>query len=229
MPVAPGAVVDCGLGPVVSGVPMQSSEPELLRRARDGDHAALSEVLRSLQGRVYRVCLRMVSHRDDAAELTQDVLLKVCQGIREFKGDAELTTWATRIAMNHSISHLRKRRLRQTTSLDGWTPNGEVDADDQATALRARLADGREPGPADRVEQGEEVRRLQRAIAELDEEFRAVLVLRDIEELDYAQIARVLELPVGTVKSRLFRARLALRERMAEVKEGRPATPARPQ
>lgn len=80
--------------------------------------------------------------------------------------------------------------------------------------MRLRLADSREPGPGERVEREEMLDRLRQAIRELDEEFRAVLVLRDVEEMDYALVAETLGLPLGTVKSRLFRARLALREKM---------------
>lgn len=194
-------------------------EQDLLSRARKGDQGALAELLRAHQGRVFNVCLRMVHNRDDAAELTQDVLLKIVQHLPEYRGQAELSTWMTRIAMNQSISHLRKRKLRQTASLDGSSGggasrNGRASTGEGVPALRLRLADDREPGPEARVERDEMLDRLRQAVAELDEEFRAVLVLRDIEEMDYAQVAEALGLPMGTVKSRLFRARLALREKM---------------
>ena len=189
-------------------------EQVLLDRARAGDGAALGELLQAYQRRVYNVCLRMVGNRDDAAELAQDTLLKVVQHIGDFRGQSGLGTWVTRIAMNGSISHLRKRKLRRTASLEApSSANGRGEADEGAT-LRRRLADEREPGPARRVQESEGHDRLQRAILALDEEHRAVLVLRDIDELDYAQIAEALELPLGTVKSRLFRARLALREQV---------------
>lgn len=213
------------------------AQQDLLERVRRGDRAAMGALLQEHQGRLYNVLLRMVSNRDDAAELTQEVLLKIVQHIDDYRGQAELTTWMTRIAMNEAISHLRKRKLRQTVSLDGRSDaagggsnsRGWSD-DDQATALRRRLADDREPGPAECVEKKEGLERLRLAIAGLDEEFRAVLVLRDIDEMDYAQIAEVLSVPVGTVKSRLFRARLALREKMVQLGGGaveRPVTPER--
>jgi RNA polymerase sigma-70 factor (ECF subfamily) len=199
------------------------ADNDLLQRVRRGDRAAMGDFLQQHQGRLFNVILRMVSNREDAAELTQDVLLKVVQHIGEYRGQAELTTWMTRIAMNEAISHLRKRKLRQTVSLDGHgmgSSNGQWKDDDQATALRRHLADPREPGPDQRVENSERLGRLRQAIAELDEEFRAVIVLRDIQEMDYAQIAQALSLPVGTVKSRLFRARLALRERLVQLEGG---------
>lgn len=174
----------------------------------------MGELLSAYQDRLYSVCLRMVSHPDDAAEVCQDVLLKVVQGISRFRGDSGLGTWMTRIAMNQSISHLRKRRIRRTISLDHPVAGRVLDADDQAAALRDQLADAREPAPDLRVQEDEMLARLQHALANLDDDFRAVLVLRDIEQLDYAQISQTLDLPVGTVKSRLFRARLALRQEM---------------
>jgi RNA polymerase sigma-70 factor, ECF subfamily len=187
-----------------------SAEQVLLAKVRRGDPQALGELLTAYQGRLYNVCLRMVSHPDDAAEVCQDVLMKVVQGISRFRGESGLATWMTRIAMNQSISHLRKRRIRRTISLD---QSSQTDpGDDQASALRHQLADSREPGPDQRVQDSEMLDRLRQAMANLDDDFRAVLVLRDIEQLDYAQISQTLDIPVGTVKSRLFRARLALRQ-----------------
>lgn len=188
-----------------------ADEQALIQRVHDGDRAALGDLLRANQRRLYNVCYRMVSHPDDAAELTQDVLLKVVEKIDGFRGDARLTTWMTRIAMNASISHLRKRKLRKTVSLDQTVSEN---ASEGGLSLASRLTDEREPGPAACVQQGEMLDELQTAIAGLDDDQRAVLVLRDVEELDYHQIAQTLDLPVGTVKSRLFRARLALREKL---------------
>ena len=172
----------------------------------------MGELLEAYHGRIYHVCLRMVSNADDAAELTQDAMVRVVESLDKFRGEAHLSTWMIRIAMNLSISHLRKRKLRRAASLEAGPDNGETDA---PTSLRMTLADDREPSPDRRVEEDEMLGHLKSAIAELDDEFRAVLVLRDIEQMDYRQIADVLEVNLGTVKSRLFRARLALREKMA--------------
>lgn len=188
-----------------------TAEQALLAKARKGDQHALGSLLVAYQDRLYSVCLRMVSHPDDAAEVCQDVLLKVVQGIGRFRGESGLATWMTRIAMNQSISHLRKRRIRRTVSLD-QPSRSDPAGDDQASSLRHQLADSREPGPDQCVQDSEMLERLQQAIANLDDDFRAVLVLRDIEQLDYATIGQTLDIPVGTVKSRLFRARLALRQ-----------------
>ena len=188
-----------------------ADEQTLLDRLRDGDPDALGILLQRHQRRLYNLALRMVSNRDDAAEVTQEAFLKIVQHIDRYRGEAQITTWMTRIVMNGAISHLRKRRIRKMTSIEG---DGRVEGDLQGPALtlRGSLADRREPGPALRVEQEELRGRLRQAIASLDDDFRAVLVLRDIDGMDYAGIAQTLELKVGTVKSRLFRARLALRE-----------------
>lgn len=188
-----------------------TDEKALIQRVATGDRAAMGQLLQTHEKRLYNVCLRMVNNRDDAAELTQDAMVKIVQHLENFRGEAQLTTWMTRIAMNLSISFLRKRRLRTTTSIDAASGASE---DDGRGALASRLADPREPGPAQSVQTSEMLDRLHEAIGELDEDQRAVLVLRDIDQMDYQQIAQTLELPVGTVKSRLFRARLAFRERM---------------
>ena len=195
------------------------NDAALIEQIQQGDRSALGTLLERHQQRMFNVAFRMVSNRDDAAEITQDAMLKVCEHIDGFRSDAKITTWMTRIVMNLSISLLRKRKVRDHISLEsaGARSNG----DDQATGLRQVLADSSEPGPAQRVETGEMLERLKSAIGRLDEDFRAVLVLRDIEQMDYQQIAEALELKVGTVKSRLFRARLALRQEVAKLDQPR--------
>jgi len=192
----------------------QIPEARLMELARNGDRDAMGTLLESYRQRLFNVCLRMVGSRDDAAELTQDAMVKIVQHLNTYNGASAFSTWIIRIAMNLSISHLRKQKLRQAASLEACAPaaNGE-----QSRSLRDRLADHAEPGPAHRVQQRELVEHLYGTLARLDEDLRAVLVLRDIDQMDYQQIASVLDIPVGTVKSRLFRARLALRREMLQV------------
>lgn len=184
-------------------------ERQLVRAVQDGDRGALGELLSAYQKRVYHVCLRMVSHREDAAELTQEALLRAVQHIDNYQRTSSFSTWLIRIAMNLSISHLRKRKVRNAASLDG-APEGE----DQAAALKTGIASEREPKPEQSVQTREHVQLLEAALASLDPALRGVIVLRDLQEMDYKQIAEVLAVPVGTVKSRLFRGRLALRKAM---------------
>lgn len=183
----------------------------LLDAVAQGDRAALGRILALHQDRLYNVVRRMVGNRDDAAEITQEAMLKIVEHIDRFERRSSIGTWMTRIAMNLAISHLRKRKHRQTISLE---QDGPESGDASGTPLNRNLADRREPQPHQRVQERELLAHLQTALGQLDDDFRAVLVLRDIDRLDYQAIAEVLQVPVGTVKSRLFRARLALRQAM---------------
>lgn len=185
-------------------------ERQLVTLIQRGDRGALGELLGAYQKRVYHVCLRMVSHREDAADLTQEVLLRAVKHIDSFRGGSRFSTWLFRIAMNLSISHLRKQRVRTAASLESSGSGGG--REDQASPLKSLLADNREPGPGQRVQTDEQLRELGRAIGELDPALRSVILLRDLQGMDYQQMAEVLSVPLGTIKSRLFRARLALRQ-----------------
>ncbi len=179
--------------------PSGRSDDELIRAWEKGDDAALAELLRGYQPRVYAVCYRMLQSSDEAVDLTQEALTKILEGLHTFGGRSQFSTWAIRVTMNCCLSHLRRLRLRRHRSLD-----------DPETA-RER-AGGGEPPPVDRVEQADRIARVELALSQLDPEARAIIVLRDVQGLDYQQIGEVLSVPVGTVKSRLFRARAALRE-----------------
>lgn len=175
----------------------------------------MGELLHGFQRRVHAVCYRMIPEPETAADLTQDTLVKVLQGLDRYDGRAALSTWVIRIAMNCCLSHLRKARLRKHESLEAGFP----DDDEGGTNRGRRLASG-EPGGPERVERTEEEARLSRALADLDPEARALLILRDLQDLEYGQIAEVLGVPMGTVKSRLFRARAALRRRIEQFEQG---------
>jgi len=193
----------------------EPSDTDLMAQVQAGDRAALGRLLELHQDRLFNIALRMVSNRDDAAEVTQDAMVKIIQHIDSFRSEAQITTWMTRIVMNQAITRLRRRKLRDHASLDASRPT--ANGDDQAASLRQILEDSREPSAELCVEEREMIERLLAAIDRLDSDFRSVLVLRDLEEMDYQQIADVLEIKVGTVKSRLFRARLALRQEMMKI------------
>lgn len=179
-------------------------ELQLIEAYQEGRPEAIEELLRAYQRRVYGVCYRMIRNADEAADLTQDALIKIMEGLHSYDGRAALSTWVIRVTMNCCLSHLRKQRLRRHGSLD--EPSGTADE-----PWSARLPAEGELSAARRVEQAEMRAALLRAMRELDSDMRAILVLRDLQELDYAQIGEVLGIPIGTVKSRLFRARVALR------------------
>jgi RNA polymerase sigma-70 factor (ECF subfamily) len=185
----------------------------LLRRLRERDERAFREMVETYQDRVFNLLFRMIGTREEAEDLAQEVFVTVFKSIDQFRGDAKFSTWLYRVAANHCknrIKYLSRRHDRDTGVLDD-------------AAERASVAQGGEPigaghieGP-DRVLEGMEMERLvQRAIAELDEDHRLVIVLRDIEELSYDEICQITGLPEGTVKSRLHRARLALKEKLAK-------------
>lgn len=186
-------------------------EAQLVARVHAGDRGALGELLGAYQRRVYHVCLRMVRSGDDAAELAQETLLRAVQHADSFKGTAKFSTWLLRIAMNLSVSHLRKAKLRNAVSLDGnhASADGEV-----SRPLKDFVSQSGEPSPHSRVENDEQLDCLTRSLEALEPALRSVILLRDLQGMDYQQIAEVLAVPVGTVKSRLFRGRLALRMAM---------------
>jgi RNA polymerase sigma-70 factor (ECF subfamily) len=194
---------------------MSHDDDKLAQLACRGNHTALTELLERFEDRVYSVCYRMTHHPDDALDCAQSTMLKIIQNITKFQANAAIGTWIYRIAVNESISHLRKSKVRQAISLDQQISSS---AQNQRPAtLGANLADTRELSPDQRVQKKETMRLLRQAMKELDPDHSSVLVLRDTQGLDYQQIGEILDLPSGTVKSRLFRARLALREKMLEL------------
>jgi RNA polymerase sigma-70 factor (ECF subfamily) len=170
-------------------------ELQLLESHRAGDAEALGRLLAAYQHRIYSVCWRMVRNEPDARELSQEALVKVLQGLDGYDGRSRLSTWIVRVTMNCCLSHLRRQRLRRHEGIDG----------------PAEPAAPVELAPPERVQHSEMRTALRQALLALDPDSRAMLVLRDLQELEYDRIAEVLEVPIGTVKSRLFRARLALR------------------
>lgn len=172
---------------------------------------AWASILTHYQDRLYAICFRMVRDPETAADLTQDTLVKVINGFDSFDSRARLSTWMTRIAINVCLSHIRKQKLRSHASLDAPAA-GSGGEEGGGGSWGNGLAQEREPEARRRVEQDEARETVLRALAELEPDHRAVLVLRDLRGLDYQEIAAALDVPVGTVKSRIFRARSALRE-----------------
>jgi RNA polymerase sigma-70 factor (ECF subfamily) len=201
-------------------------EMQLVEAHRKGGasaHDALAELLEAYQRRIFSICARMVRNQDDAADLTQDVLIKVIEGLGSYNGRSQLSTWIIRVTMNCCLSHLRKQKLRAHESMEGLeggkrgaiTRPGTAHAGGSGvrTAEFGRRSgdQGMEPLPQQGVEQAQVRSMVLQALDSLDAETRAILVLRDLQDLDYQQLAEVFQVPVGTVKSRLFRARAALR------------------
>lgn len=180
----------------------------LLERAQSGDRAAYGQVVVLYQDRLYNAVLRLVGDREEARELTQEAFMRGLTNIDSFRGDASPYTWLFRIAMNLAIGQLRKVSRRRVFSLD-------VAGSDQAAGLMDRAA--RDRGgetPLQKMERRERDQAVLAALGRVDADYRAVLVMRDVEGFDYAQMAEILSVPQGTIKSRLFRARLALRDEL---------------
>jgi RNA polymerase sigma-70 factor, ECF subfamily len=191
-------------------------DAELLRQAQAGDRAAFGQIVVLFQDRLYNAVLRLVGDREEARDLVQEAFMRALSSLDSFRGESRPYTWLFRIAMNLSISQLRKIHRHRTFSLDGTSRGGDNGdgGEDQAAGLVSRLAEPKSENPAAAVQKSEEAEQVLAALGRLDPEYRAVLVMRDIEGFDYQQMADVLNLPLGTLKSRLFRARLALRDEM---------------
>lgn len=177
-------------------------EAELIERCREGDRAAFGGLIARYQERIYNLCLRLSGDPQDAADLTQEAFVKALTSIQRFDQRAAFYTWLYRIAVNVVLDHRRRRKTQ-----GGLFRGGDTAAVvEQVAAPRARH------DPIEQAAVSERRAAVSAALMRLDEVQRAIVVLRDIEQLDYTEIAAVLEIPLGTVKSRLFRARLALKE-----------------
>jgi RNA polymerase sigma-70 factor (ECF subfamily) len=200
--------------------PDNTAELDLIKKAQHGDRGAYGRLVALYQDRLFNALLRMVGDPDEARDLAQETFTRGLDKLDGFRGDASPYTWLFRIATNLSISRLRKVQRHRTFSLDGPASGGgnsrtgsSGNSEDQASALVGRMASSA-PQPAEEVERRERNEKVLQALGRLDAEYRAVLVMRDIEGFDYQQMADVLGLPLGTLKSRLFRARLALRDEL---------------
>ncbi len=214
--------------PASSAVGDETQDLALVQAITRGDPSGWRLLLGRHQSNVYNLCLRLVGHRELAEDLAQDTLVKIVQNIQRFDGRAKFSTWLYRITMNVCLSRLRAEKVRRHSSLDspgdrsgrvgtggtGWG-GGADEGPSVGSSVRSR-----EPDAGLGVESGEQRLHILEALDCLDAEQRAILVLRDTRDLDYDQIAEVLEVPVGTVKSRLFRARAALRQALESLQSG---------
>jgi len=173
----------------------EAPDGDLVRRFLAGDAGAGTELITRHERRVYAVCLRVLGNPDDAADAAQDALLAMVRKLDGFRGEAAFTTWLYRVAMNVCYDHLRRAQRR---------PVLHRVIDDELPA--------HESGPPvpDHADAIVDARLVEAALAEVPEDFRVAIVLADMQDLPYEEIAKVLDLPIGTVKSRVHRGRLAL-------------------
>ena len=181
----------------------------LVQRSQAGDTMAMERLILKYQNRIFNVIMKMCGNTDDAAELTQETFVKVIESIDKFKGRSSFYTWLFRIAVNLTLNYCQRNAKMATRSLDAE----EVEADSQTgQMLKNFLCDDSAIDPADLAQRRELCDLAMQAMLRLEEPQRAVMVLRDIEGMNYAQIADVLNIELGTVRSRLSRARSHLRE-----------------
>ncbi len=200
-------------GPQPKAATISFEDAALVEQCRQGDMLAFGSLVAKYQERIFNMVFRMCGRRADAEELAQETFLKALERINQFRGQSKFYTWLFRIAANLTISHRRRGGRVRFQSLSG----PDEFEQNQADNLTAAMARKRNPAPEAAAMAAEANRRVMEALEELDDEFRLVVVLCDMEGMDYAQIAQVLNLPIGTVKSRLHRARCELRDKLADM------------
>jgi RNA polymerase sigma-70 factor (ECF subfamily) len=191
-----------------------ADEDALVEQARAGDRGAFSRLVTRYQDRILNTCWRVCGNLEDAQDLTQEAFLQAMEKIESFQQRASFYTWVFRIAVNLSISH--RRRAARTPKLSLHDEDGRWTGDQPGGRLPGRASDEPDDPPA-RLSARETQEIVLDGLEKLDDEHRTVIVLKDIEGFDYQQIGEILELPLGTVKSRLHRARLALRDHLKPI------------
>ncbi len=190
--------------------PTPDPDAALLARARSGDFAAFEELVTQYERAIFSVTLRILNNRADAEEIVQETFLSVVQHLDRFEGRSSFRTWLFRIATNHALKRLRKRRGLRTTSLDG-AGTGEGAGDDAPLPHPQTIAPWK-TDPLALASAGETREILDRAIGALPEKYRLVFLLRDVQGLSTEETAEALGLTLSNTKVRLLRARLMLRE-----------------
>jgi RNA polymerase sigma-70 factor, ECF subfamily len=190
------------------------SDQEVVLKARAGQDAAYRELIRRYERPVFALLFRMVRDRELAEDLAQETFVKALNAIDSYRPEFKFSSWIFKIANNAAIDHLRRREL-DTLSLDG-SPHAETPEAMQATALQIGA---RQESPLDTVEAKELGTAIEAAIGSLRPEYRSCILLRHVEGRAYEEIAEILNLPLGTVKTYIHRARNELRIALAHLKE----------
>lgn len=181
----------------------------LVEQCRRGGSEAMERLILKYQNRIYNVILKICANPDDAAELTQETFVKIIENLDRFEGRSSFYTWAFRIAVNLTFNYCQRSAKLGYKSLDA----DDDEYNQQARAqLKEFLSDNSSPNPAVAAQNKELYEIVAKTLMELDDAQRTVIILRDIEGMNYAKIAKVLDIELGTVKSRLSRARRNLRE-----------------
>ena len=197
----------CSVAPPPTTSPalgMSRSERRLVRRLRARDEEAFSELVRTYQHKVFNVVLRIVGDRAEAEDVAQEVFVSVFKHIDGFRGEAKLSTWLFRIATNHARNRIKYHARRNRRDHQNFEDTADARINESPLSERVDRPDDRALG--------RELEAIIRdGLGSLGEIHRTILVLRDVEHMSYLEIAEVVDLPEGTVKSRLYRARVALK------------------
>ena len=180
-----------------------TSDEQIVERALSGDAEAFGEIVLRWERRIFALSYGLLGREEDARDATQETFLNAFRNLRGFRGEAKVSSWLHRIAVNQCITRQRRAKVRGETSLDGAAEENGAQFAAPANESPARLTEGRERTVA-----------VRRAVAALPPELREVLVLKEFEELTFQQIADVLNVPLSTVKSRLYTALRQLRLRL---------------
>jgi RNA polymerase sigma-70 factor (ECF subfamily) len=193
-----------------------TAEVQLVEQLRAGSQQAYVRLLEQYEHPIYNLVMRLVGNPHDASDVTQEVFIKVYRGIKGFNGNSNLRTWIYRIALREAANWHRwwlRRRYNRTVSLD------LLDPEDGETRVFERALKDKAPNPAELVMHAELEARLQAALRTLPLKYRMAVVLRDVEDFSYEEIASTLHISIGTVKSRILRGRELLRNKLKGVLE----------
>lgn len=192
---------------------MAAPESELIQKSKNGDIAAFEELICAYQKKTLNLAYRMLGNRPDAEDATQDIFLRVYRSIGGFNEESSFSTWIYKIATNVCLDALRKRKRQ---NLNNTVSISQQSADDEEYELPIEDSG---PSPYEAAQKKEAMRALERALEKLNEEQKTVIVMRDINGFSYEEIATSLDCTLGTIKSRINRARLALRKLLEEDRE----------
>lgn len=186
-------------------------DARLVQRARGGDMDAMDALVRRHYRSVFNLAFRLCNNHDDAHDIVSETFIRVYNALPNFRGESHFTTWLYRIVRNVFLDERKKQRLRSHSSLEEL-----VELEDSSVA---RQIEDPRPGPAAAIERGERHTLVQEAVLELPELQRLMIGLYHFQHRSYEEIAEIMELPIGTVKSRLNRARLALKNKLSGARE----------
>ncbi len=183
----------------------------LIRKAQQGDRSAFDLLVSKHEKRAYQYAFRLTSNQDDASDIVADAFVRVYNALQNFKGNSAFTTWLFRILTNCYLDQRKKEKNKQHLSLEGTmqTETGEME----------RQIEDESDGPEEKLERNAREESIRNAIRQLPDYQQAMLVMYHVENLSYEEMAESLDLPLGTVKSRLNRARLSLRELLIKDEE----------